>query len=69
MVEETRENEKGIKGERKTGGNKYITVEKILRAKWTNCCGLRRRLCARKGETAAACREDVEREIRNCCSL
>ena len=54
MVEETRENKKGIKGERKTGGNKYITaekwkvemdellrpVEKTLRTKRGNCCGL-----------------------------
>ena len=39
MVEKReREREKGIKGEKKNGGSKYISVEKTLRAKWANCC-------------------------------
>ena len=35
-----REREKGIKGEKKKGGSKYISVETTLRAKLANCsCG------------------------------
>ena len=38
MVEEKRESEKGIKGEKKKEGSKYISVETTLRAKLANCC-------------------------------
>ena len=38
--EREREREKGIKGEKKKGGSKYISVETTLRAKLANCsCG------------------------------